>query len=251
MIGCGCGTCISPNPKNKRTRCAIVLGLPQGNLLIDTPPELRIQLLREKIGSLHAVLYTHGHADHLFGLDDLRIFPRYLGHALPVYCALGVEKSIRRSFQYAFDPAVQAFPAGGIPKLTFRRIETEPFDVLGARMVPIELMHGRHQSLGFRMGDVAYCTDVKTIPPHSMSLLEGLDVLILDCLRHEPHATHLSFDEAIRLAQRLAPKRTLLTHMSHRLEHEATNAQLPPGIELAYDGMKIPLGIGSGFDVNG
>jgi phosphoribosyl 1,2-cyclic phosphate phosphodiesterase len=206
---------------------------------------LRIQLIREKIGALHAVLYTHAHADHLFGLDDLRVFPRYLGHALPIYCDRGVEASIRRSFDYAFDPAVQAFPAGGVPKLVFRRIETEPFDVLGSRVVPILLMHGPRPSLGFRIGDVAYCTDVKTIPPPSMSLLKGLDVLILDCLRPEPHVTHLSFDEAIELAQRLAPKRTLLTHMSHRLEHEATNARLPPGIELAYDGMRIPLGIGA------
>jgi phosphoribosyl 1,2-cyclic phosphate phosphodiesterase len=241
LIGCGCATCTSPNPKNWRTRGAVALGLPQGNLLIDSPPELRIQLVREQIGLIHAVLYTHAHADHLFGLDDLRIFPRYLGHDLPVYCEPEVEAAIRQAFAYAFDPATQRFPAGGLPKLTFRPITTEPFSVLGAGVVPLRLGHGRCRVLGFRFGRVAYCTDTKEIPPESMSLLRDLDVLILDCLRREPHVTHLSLGEAIDVARRLAPKRTLLTHVSHRLEHEAITEELPPGIELAYDGLRIPL----------
>ena len=243
LIGCGCTTCTSRNPKNQRSRCAAVLGLPGGNLLIDTPPELRIQLIRERIGLVHAVLYTHAHADHLFGLDDLRIFPRYLGRELPVYCTEEVEGSIRRSFGYAFDPANQHFPAGGVPKLGFRRITTEPFDVLGARAVPFRLVHGRSRALGFRFGRLAYCTDAKEIPPQSMALLAGLDTLILDCLRREPHATHLGLDEAIEVVRRLAPKRTFLTHVSHRLEHEATRRELPPGVDLAYDGLRLPLGI--------
>jgi phosphoribosyl 1,2-cyclic phosphate phosphodiesterase len=243
LIGCGCDTCTSRDPRNHRTRCAVVLGLPQGNLLIDTPPELRIQLLRERIGVVHSVLYTHAHADHLFGLDDLRVFPRYLGHALPVYCERVVESSIRRSFGYAFDPATQEVPAGGLPKLEFRRITTEPFDVLGTRVVPVRLIHGQCRVLGFRFGDVAYCTDTRAIPPESMARLEGLDVLILDCLRPKPHVTHLGLEEAVELARRLAPKRTLLTHLSHRLEHAATSADLPPGVELAYDGLRISLGM--------
>lgn len=222
----------------------MVLGLSQGNLLIDTPPELRLQLVRERIGLVHAVLYTHAHADHLFGLDDLRIFPRYLGHELPVFCEKRVEATIRRLFSYAFDPATQAFPAGGVPKLAFRSVATEPFEALGVRVVPVRLEHGRCRVLGFRFGDVAYCTDVKRIPPKSMSLLEDLDVLILDCLRPEPHVTHLSLPEAVAVARQLSPKRTLLTHVSHKLEHEATNRELPPGIDLAYDGLRIPLGIG-------
>jgi phosphoribosyl 1,2-cyclic phosphate phosphodiesterase len=246
LVGCGCGTCTSTNPRNHRTRCAVVLGLPQGNLLIDTPPELRIQLLRERIGLIHAVLYTHAHADHLFGLDDLRIFPRYLGHRLPVYCQQQVEADIRRLFRYAFDPATEDFPAGGVPKLEFRPITTEPFELLGGRAVPVRLLHGRAVVLGFRFGDVAYCTDVKRIPPESVRLLSGLDVLILDCLRRKPHATHLSLDEAIHVARQLGPKQTLLTHLSHSLEHEATRQQLPPGIDLAYDGLRIPLGIETG-----
>jgi phosphoribosyl 1,2-cyclic phosphate phosphodiesterase len=231
LIGCDCGTCRSTDPRNHRTRCAVVVGLPQGNLLIDTPPELRMQLIRERIGLIHAVAYTHAHADHLFGLDDLRIFPRYLGHALPIYCEEPVESAIRRSFAYAFDPAIQEYPAGGVPKLEF----------LGARVTPIRLLHGPHGILGFRIGNVAYCTDTNQIPPDSMALLEGLEVLILDGLRPEPHVTHFSLGEAVEVARRLAPARAYFTHVSHRLEHEEINRQLPPGMALAYDGLQIRL----------
>ena len=241
MIGCGCATCTSPNQKNRRMRCSVVLGLPLGNLLIDTPPELRIQLIRERIGIIHSVLYTHAHADHLFGLDDLRLFPRYLGHDLPIFCTERVEKSIRRSFAYAFDPANHAYPAGGVPKLAFQRIDSQPFGVLGCQAVPIPLVHGRMGALGFRFGNVAYCTDVKEIPADGMSLLQGLDVLILDCLRLSPHVTHLSLDEAIETARLVAARRTLFTHLSHQLEHEATNRRLPQGMELAYDGLRFSL----------
>ena len=222
-------------------RCSVVVGLPQGNLLVDTPPELRIQLIRERIGVIHSVLYTHAHADHLFGLDDLRVFPRYLGHELPVYCTESVEKAIRRTFGYAFDPAVQAYPAGGVPKLAFRRIDSAPFGVLGCPVLPIPLVHGRMGALGFRFGNVAYCTDVKEILSDGISLLQGLDVLILDCLRLSPHATHLSLDEAIETARLVAAGRTLFTHLSHQLEHEDTNQGLPQGMELAYDGLRISL----------
>lgn len=242
LIGCRCDTCTSPDARNHRTRCSAVLGLPEGNLLIDTPPELRIQLVREQIGLIHAVLYTHAHADHLFGMDDLRIFARYLGRALPVYCEEGVEQAVRGAFGYAFDPTAQEYPAGGVPRLEFRWIGAEPFSVLGARVVPIRLVHGYQPALGFRFGSVAYCTDVKHIPPESMGLLGDLDVLILDCLRDEPHVTHLNVEEALAVVERLRPRRTLLTHISHRLEHAATNARLPPGVELAYDGLQVPLG---------
>ena len=221
-----------------------MLGLPGGNLLIDTPPELRIQLLRERIGVIHAVAYTHAHADHLFGLDDLRIFPRYLGHEVPIYCREEVEQTIRRAFAYAFDPLTQRFPAGGLPQLVFRRIGVGPFEVLGVRLTPIGLLHGPSGVLGFRLGSVAYCTDVKEIHPESLRLLEDLDVLILDGLRHEPHPTHLSLDEAVEIARKLAPQRTLFTHISHRLEHEETNRMLPAGMALAYDGLRIPLTTG-------
>lgn len=240
VVGCGCPTCTSPDPRNNRLRCALVLGLPEGNLLVDTPPDLRTQLLREKIGLVHSTLYTHDHADHVFGLDDLRLFPYYLGHPLPIYCEEQVEDRIRKSFDYAFVPEAATY-GGGVPQIEFRRITTEPFDVLGTRITPIRLVHGRFRVLGFRYGNIAYCTDTNQIPPESWPLLEGLDVLVLDALRQKPHSTHFSLDEAVAVAQRVGAKRTLLTHMSHDLEHVATNAALPPGIELAYDGLRLPL----------
>lgn len=240
VIGCGCDTCRSVDPRNKRTRCGLALGLPGGVLLIDTPTDLRHQLLREGIGLANAVLYTHEHADHVFGLDDVRLFPYYLGHKLPLYCEETVDQRIRKSFDYAFNDN-GAYHAGGVPRLELHRITTEPFELLGTRITPIRLLHGRWQVLGFRFGNIAYCTDTNQIPPESWPLLEGLDVLILDALRPKPHVTHFGLDEAIAVAQRLAPKRTYFTHVSHELEHVATNASLPAGMELAFDGLRITL----------
>jgi phosphoribosyl 1,2-cyclic phosphate phosphodiesterase len=160
---------------------------------------------------------------------------------MPLYCEEEVEAAIRRSFAYAFDPVVHEYPAGAVPKLEFRRIEAKTLEILGARVTPIRLLHGRAGVLGFRVGNVAYCTDTNQIPPESMALLEGLEALILVGLRHEPHVTHFSIGEAVEVARRLAPRQTYFTHVSHRLEHVETNRQLPPGMELAYDGLRIPL----------
>jgi phosphoribosyl 1,2-cyclic phosphate phosphodiesterase len=241
VIGCDCPTCRSQDSRNRRTRCGLVLGLPEGHLLVDTPPDLRTQLLREGIGLIHAVLYTHDHADHVFGLDDVRLFPHYLGRRLPVYCERAVEERIRKSFDYCFTAEAQSYPTGAVPQIAFEPISTEPFWVLGARVTPIRLHHGRFRVLGFRFGNVAYCTDTNLIPPESLPLLEGLDVLILDALRPRPHPTHFSLEQAVEIARRLQPGRTLFTHMSHELEHAATSALLPPGMELAYDGLRVPL----------
>ena len=241
MIGCGCDVCSSPNPHNNRTRCSVILGLPEGNLLIDTSPDLRQQLLRERIGIVHAVLYTHEHADHIFGLDDLRLMQFHLGGPVPLYCEPAVESRIRKSYDYAFQNLAELH-AGAVPQLAVRRIGLEPFDVLGASIVPIRLRHGtRFEVLGFRSGNVAYCTDANAIPPASMQRLRGLDVLILDALRPAGHATHFSLEEAIEVATELAPRQTYFTHMSHELEQDATNAILPPGMALAYDGLRIAL----------
>jgi phosphoribosyl 1,2-cyclic phosphate phosphodiesterase len=240
-IGCGCPVCTSTDPRDKRTRCSVLLGLPEGDLLIDTPPDLRQQFLREKVGIAHAVLYTHEHADHLFGLDDLRLFPFYLGHPVPLYCEERVEDRIRLSFSYAFSDLEQTH-TGAVPSLEFRRIGLEPFDVLGQRIIPIRLKHGpRFDVLGFRIGNFAYCTDTNGIPDESLALMEGLDVLVLDALRRRPHVTHFSLDEAIAVAEKLRPKKTFFTHICHDLGHAATSSTLPPGMELAYDGLKIPL----------
>jgi phosphoribosyl 1,2-cyclic phosphate phosphodiesterase len=245
-IGCGCDVCRSPNPRNYRTRCSAILGLPEGNLLIDTAPDLRQQLLREQIGLVHAVLYTHEHADHIFGLDDLRLMQFHLGGPVPLYCEPSVEARIRKSYDYAFLSA-EGLHSGAVPQLAFRRIGLEPFEVLGATVAPIRLKHGtRFDVLGFRAGNVAYCTDVNAIPPESIARLAGLDVLVLDALRPRGHATHFSLEEAIEVARQLAPRQTYFTHMSHELEHETTNATLPDGMALAYDGLRIPLALCQG-----
>lgn len=218
-----------------------MLGLPGGNLVIDTPPDLRQQLLRERLGIVHAAVFTHEHADHLFGLDDLRLMQFYLGGPVPLYCEEQVETRIRKSYDYAFDPP-DDMHTGGVPKLVVHRIGLEPFEVLGMRIVPVRLQHGpRCRVLGFRFGNVAYCTDTNGIPKASMRQLEGLDVLVIDCLRRQPHETHFGLDEALAVADQLQPKRTLLTHISHNLEHEAISRTLPPGVEMAYDGLHVPL----------
>ncbi|MCA9123471.1 MAG: MBL fold metallo-hydrolase [Planctomycetaceae bacterium] len=240
-IGCDCDVCLSEDPRNKRTRCSIILGMPGGNLLVDTSPDLRFQLLREGIGIVHAVVYTHEHADHIFGLDDLRLFQFYLDHPLPLYCEANVEQRLRHSFDYAFSDREQTH-VGAIPQLVFRQISTDPFEALGARIQPIRLLHGpRFQVLGFRVGDVAYCTDTNQIPNESLALLEGLDVLILDALRRRPHVTHFSLEEAVAIAERLHPKQTFFTHISHDLDHNDTNSKLPANMQLAYDGQRIAL----------
>jgi phosphoribosyl 1,2-cyclic phosphate phosphodiesterase len=242
-LGCGCEVCTSGRPRNQRTRSAAVIGLPEGNLLIDTPPDLRTQLLREQIGVVHSVLFTHAHADHIFGLDDLRMFPFYLGHPVPLFAEPEVESVIRTAFSYAFDDRPVTHQ-GAVPQLTFHTILGRPFEALHTIITPIRLKHGpRFDVLGFRLGDLAYCTDVNAIPDDSWSLLEGLDVLVLGALRHRPHPTHFCLEEAIAVSQRLRPRRTIFTHMSHALDYDTVNAELPDGIELGYDGMQIPLPI--------
>jgi phosphoribosyl 1,2-cyclic phosphate phosphodiesterase len=240
MIGCECSVCTSGDPRNQRTRPSVLLALPQGNLLIDTTPEMRIQLLREKIRQVHAIAFTHHHADHLFGLDDARLFPRAIGGPVPVYCEPGTEEAIRRVFHYAFEAGKDHWPPGFVPRLQFLPIEPGvAFEALGQRIVPIRLEHGTAPVLGFRADGLAYCTDVSRIPESSRSLLEGLDVLILDALRHEPHPTHFSLGEALAVVEALQPRRTFLTHLSHGFDHGPTQARLPPQVALAYDGLVV------------
>lgn len=239
IVGCRCVTCTSPDPRNSRTRTSAALGLPGGTLLIDTTPDLRGQLLREQIGSVRAILYTHDHVDHVYGLDDIRPICYRSGGPVPVYCEDRVERRIRKAFDYAFEP--MPTPGGGVPKITFERITTAPFDLLGARVTPLRLRHGVFDVLGFRFGNVAYCTDTNLIPDETWPLLAGLDTLVLDCLRPERHPTHLSLDEALAVAARVGARRTLFVHMSHDIEHTAVSARLPAGVELAYDGLTVPL----------
>ena len=240
MIGCECPVCTSTNPKNHRTRSSVLFKFPAGNLLIDTSPELRLQFLRERIPVAHAVAYTHYHADHLFGLDDVRMFPVRLGGPLPLYCTAEVEGVIRQCFSYAFPPP--DFDGGFVPNLTFRTIATDPFVVLGERVTPIPLVHGRFHVLGFRVGDVAYCTDVSSIPASSLPLLQGLDVLVLDALRpRRPHPSHFSLEQSLDVIASLKPRQAYLTHMSHEMDYDDLVKVLPAGVSPAYDGLQFPL----------
>ena len=240
-IGCGCDVCQSSNPKNNRTRTSAIFGLRDGNLLIDTTPEMRIQLLRERIGLVHAVAYTHDHADHVFGLDDLRLFPFMIGGPVPLYCQPQVEARIRRSFDYAFHDRPETHP-GSRPKLVIRRIDESPIELLGSVVTPIPLRHGPTTNvLGFRIGDVAYCTDTNEIPDSSMRLLQGLDTLVIGALRYAPHPTHFCIDEALAVVERLKPRQTYFTHMAHEIDYATAVQQLPAGVQPGFDGLRITL----------
>jgi phosphoribosyl 1,2-cyclic phosphate phosphodiesterase len=239
MLGCDCAVCRSTDPRNARTRASVVLDLPGGRILVDTTPEMRLQMLRSGFGFAHAVLFTHAHADHLFGLDDIRLFPKHTGTAVPVYCEAEVEQTIRTTFPYAFLPNARKMGLG-IPQIDFHPIEPgRPFTLLGQSILPVRLEHGRFRTLGFRLGGLAYCTDVNGIPPESWPLLEGLDTLILDALRPEPHPTHFHLEAALEVVATLRPRRTYLTHLSHTFDYEPTSAALPPGVHLAYDGLSL------------
>jgi len=239
IVGCTCAVCQSSDPRNQRYRCSVLVGTPLGNILIDTGPELRLQLLREKVKAVHAVLFTHYHADHLFGLDDVRPLCRYLGGPMPLYCVEEVEAKIRSAFSYAFKADIQHLPLGYVPRMTFQRIAEEPFVVLGQKVVPVPLDHAQYYVLGFRFDDVAYCTDVNKIPDRSWRLLEGLKVLVLDALRPKPHPGHFSLDQALEVIREVRPQKAYLTHIAHEIDHETISRQLPANVELAYDGLKF------------
>ncbi len=239
VLGCHCDVCESTNPKNNRMRTGVLVETEAGNFLIDTPPELRIQLLRERVDEVQSVIYTHSHADHMFGLDDLRIFGHRQEIDIELYCEEIVEQQLRQSFNYAFREQDKTAHAFAIPRLSFRRIGLEPFHLLGEKIQPIRLMHGKLPILGFRIGNTAFCTDVSEIPPESWQHLEGLDVLVLDALREREHPTHFSIAQSLEVIEKVKPKRAYLTHVSHSLEYEATNERLPENVELAYDGLQI------------
>jgi phosphoribosyl 1,2-cyclic phosphate phosphodiesterase len=241
MIGCDCDVCRSDNPRNHRTRTGVYVKAPEGAFLIDTSPELRLQLTRERIMSVDAVLFTHAHADHILGLDDLRVFGYKKKGPVPLYCEPNVEATLRQTFSYAFvDPSIRD-TAHSSPNLEFRSIGFHPFDLLGLKVQPLRLMHGRLPVLGFRLGNVAFCTDVSEIPPESMGLLEGLETLVIDALWKEKHPTHFNVAQALEVIARVKPREAFLTHVSHRLEYEKTNRELPEHVNLAYDGLKIAI----------
>jgi phosphoribosyl 1,2-cyclic phosphate phosphodiesterase len=222
MIGCRCKVCTSSDSRDKRLRPSILLRFGDQRVLIDTTPDFRYQALRFKIDRLDAILFTHSHADHILGLDDVRPFNFMQKTDIPIYASADALVTIRRTFQYVFDES--------------------PITVAGLAIQPIRVAHGRGIAHGFRFGDCAYLTDHSDIPSASMDRLTGLDVLFLDALRHNPHPTHSTVEESLRTVELLKPKRAFFTHISHDLLHSALAARLPENVQIAYDGLEIPIG---------
>lgn len=237
VVGCACAVCASQDPRNSRTRCSALISYQGRNVLIDTTTDLRQQSLREKIKRIDAVLYTHTHADHVHGIDDLRPFNFIAGQAIPIYGSEDTIASIRGNFGYIFTDEPEE---GYRPRLEPREI-TGPFELINLPVEPLPLHHGSGNSLGFRIGPFAYLTDCSAIPERSERRLQGLEVLVIDGLRFRPHSTHFNIPQAIEVAARLGARRTLLTHLSHEVEHAACNKGLPEGVELAFDGQQIEL----------
>lgn len=239
MIGCDCATCTSANPRDTRLRPSIYLETDDGRaVLVDAGPDLRAQALKFNVRRVDAILFTHGHADHILGIDEIRRYNAMQRGPMACFGDRATLDDIQRMFAYVFDPATPK--AGGIPHLEMFAI-AGPFCIGRQEVVPVPIFHGRRPILAFRFGRVAYLTDCSRIPDESWPLLEGLDVLVLDALRITPHPTHFSLDEAVQVAGRIGARRTLFTHMCHDLAHDETNARLPPGIELAYDGLVVAV----------
>lgn len=236
MIGCQCGVCTSEDPRDKRGRTSAYLKWNGLHLLIDTAAELRLQALAAGIDQVDAVLFTHAHADHTAGFDDLRRFNELAQAHLPVFAGPSTAGMLRDRFAYAFEDAFPFY--GGKPDLLLNEI-TGPFDVDGHEIIPIPVTHGRFDVLGFRFGPVAYVTDAKVVPQSSIDLLQGVDVLVLNALRQRPHPTHLSVDEAVAVIETIQPRVAYLVHISHELGHEEAESLLPDGINVAYDGLTI------------
>ena len=241
MIACDCQVCRSTDPRDKRLRPSIFIETGTGeSVLVDAGPDLRTQALTYGLRQVDAIIFTHGHADHVLGLDEVRRFNALQRRAIPCYGDAATIDDIRRIFWYVFDAATPG--GGGLPQLETIVVKT-PFRVGQQEIVPVPIFHGTRSILGLRLGAFAYLTDCSRIPEESWRLLQGLDVLVLDALRERSHPTHFSLSEAIEAADRIGARRTYFTHVSHDLGHAATCARLPDGVELAYDGLVIHVGL--------
>jgi phosphoribosyl 1,2-cyclic phosphate phosphodiesterase len=239
MIGCTCATCRSEDPRDKRLRPSIFLEVDDGpKILVDTSTDLRQQALTHGMRRVDAILFTHSHVDHILGLDEVRRFNILQRAAIPAYADAPTARDLRRTFHYVFDPPLEK--GGGVPQIDLLLIEGR-FTVAGVEVVPVPLFHGPRRILGFRFGAFAYLTDCNRIPDAAWPLLQDVEVLVLDALRHRPHPTHFSVAESLAIVARLRPRQTYFTHMCHDLPHAATNGALPAGVELAYDGLTIDV----------
>jgi phosphoribosyl 1,2-cyclic phosphate phosphodiesterase len=241
MIGCGCATCRSTDPRDKRLRPSIWIDVPgRGAILVDCATDLRQQALSFGVSRVDAVIFTHGHADHILGIDELRRFNVLQGGTIPCYADARTWRTVASTFSYVFDGLARQ--GGGVPQLERREIEG-PFEAAGVRVVPVPILHGRTPILGLRFGSFAYLTDCSAVPDDSWPLVAGVETLVIDALRHKPHPTHFTVAEALVAVERIAPRRAYLTHMAHDLPHAETCARLPAGVELAYDGLVLDIDV--------
>jgi phosphoribosyl 1,2-cyclic phosphate phosphodiesterase len=238
-LGCGCAVCTSPDPHNRRMRASIYIEHEGLRLLVDCGTDFRSQALANGIHDVDAVLLTHTHSDHVNGLDDLRAYNMVHKHPIDVYATRSSLDDIRTRFAYCFQPPPTG---GGIPELHLSEIAPgNPLRIRSLGILPLNILHGKAQILGFRFGSFAYITDASTIPEETFAAIRGVEVLITSALRHRPHPTHMSLSQAVEVAERVGARRTWFTHMSHDLEHQATNASLPQNVRLAYDGLSFEV----------
>ena len=235
-VGCGCATCTSTDTRNKRTRCSSLITLDSGeNILIDTGPDLRNQALRENIKRVDAVLYTHTHADHLHGIDDLRAFCQIQRKQIPLYAKADAVAHITQKFGYVLREPSDFWE---MPVLRIESVKA-PFMLFGTQITPIPVMHGKSHIFGYRVGNIAYLTDVSEIPETSIALLQDLDILLLDCLRETTHPTHINIEQSLAYIGRIKAKQSYMIHMSHDLEYITLTDQLPKGAFVGFDGLKL------------
>jgi len=236
VIGCSCDECTSPDPLNQRTRASVLISEGTTNILIDTATEFRLQARAARLDHLSAVFFTHAHADHLHGLDDLR--PLTYKKPVNIYAAPSTLDEIRRRFSYIFRGRI---PGGGVPRLQLMELDSYPVLCGSMEVLPVPLLHGRLPINGYRIGPFAYLTDCSSIPGRSFNLLMGVEVLIIDALRYRPHPTHFNVEQALRAIEQIKPRQAFLTHMCHELDYRTLAASLPAGVAPAYDGLEIEL----------
>jgi phosphoribosyl 1,2-cyclic phosphate phosphodiesterase len=239
MIGCHCKVCRSEDPRDKRLRPSILIRLGEHRVLIDTSPDFRYQALRFGIERIDAILFTHAHADHILGLDDVRPFNFMQRGEIPIYASAATLDALERTFRYVF---AEEPTESSRPRLARHSFEEGPIVLFGVTFEPIRVFHGRSFVHGFRFGDCAYLTDHSEIPEESLARLTGLDVLFLDALRHNPHPTHSTVQQSLKTVELLKPKRAVFTHVSHDLLHATVERQLPSNVRMAYDGLELPIG---------